>query len=97
LQGWANFKAANEVVASVIFAQYAAGDVVWSNDYPLLLVPKYLVTFCKEANLPRPAQLFFWHSTFPTSEIFRTLSVRDDLLGTWLPIVLHHLHLRASP
>lgn len=122
------------------------GDVIWTNDYALMLVPRILVRMCGEGStaaastapaaaaaapaaaaadtaaaadgaatgkpppqswspssrvvvstrpgrttraggpMPphRPAQVFFLHAPFPTSEIFRTLSVRDNLLAAML-------------
>lgn len=53
--------------------------IVWVNDYHLLLLPALLRAS------PRISQStpigFFLHVAFPSSEIFRCLSVRKDLLN----------------
>ena len=48
---------------------------VWVNDYHLMLVPDML-----RKALPNAAIGFFLHVAFPSSEIFRCLSVREHLL-----------------
>lgn len=48
---------------------------VWVNDYHLLLVPRML-----RARLPHATVGFFLHINFPSSEIFRCLPVRQELL-----------------
>jgi trehalose-6-phosphate synthase len=79
--GWEHYLAANEAIARVVFALYKDGDVAWINDFYLCMMPRFLVKWCVAAFGRRPPQLFFLHSPFPTSEIFRTLPVRDELLG----------------
>ncbi|OBZ75031.1 putative alpha,alpha-trehalose-phosphate synthase [UDP-forming] subunit [Grifola frondosa] len=54
---------------------YAEGDIVWVNDYHLMLLPAML-----RARLPGAPIGFFMHVAFPSSEIFRCLSMREDLL-----------------
>lgn len=80
-EGWAHFVEANEAVARVVFRLYQDGDVSWINDFQLSMMPRSLVKLCLAAYGRRPPQLFFLHAPFPTSEIFRTIPVRDDLLG----------------
>lgn len=48
---------------------------VWVNDYHLMLLPEML-----RKKLPNAAIGFFMHVAFPSSEIFRCLSVRESLL-----------------
>lgn len=50
------------------------GELVWVHDFPLLLVPVHLAR-----RHIAPVGLFM-HTAFPSSEIFRSLSVRDELL-----------------
>lgn len=51
---------------------------VWVNDYHLMLLPSLLRASPK---LPSHVPIgFFMHVAFPSSEIFRCLSVRDSLL-----------------
>ena len=49
--------------------------LVWVNDYHLMLVPQLV-----RAKLPTAIIGLFLHVSFPTSEIFRCLSVREYLL-----------------
>lgn len=52
-------------------------DAVWVNDYHLMLLPALLRAHPKLVNAPIG---FFLHVAFPSSEIFRCLSVRESLL-----------------
>lgn len=69
------YVAVNQRFADAITATYQEGDIVWVNDYHLMLLPQML-----RARLPGAAIGFFMHVAFPSSEIFRCLSVREDLL-----------------
>lgn len=83
-QGWDFYRQTNESVSNVIMSQCERGDVIWTHDFHLCLVPKYLARWGREKHGIRPPQVFFMHSPFPTSEIFRTLAVRDELLDGML-------------
>lgn len=50
-------------------------DYVWVHDYHLMLLPTFL-----RKRLNRIKLGFFLHSPFPSSEIYRTLPVREDIL-----------------
>ncbi len=81
----------NQRFADTIIAHYQEGDIsmficllflstltfllVWVNDYHLMLVPQLV-----RAKLPTAIIGFFLHVSFPSSEIFRCLSVREYLL-----------------
>ncbi|KAJ1307509.1 hypothetical protein OPQ81_001607 [Rhizoctonia solani] len=69
------YKAVNQRFADAIIKEYKGGDVVWVNDYHLLLVPQMV-----RAKLPDATIGFFLHVAFPSSEIFRCLAVRESLL-----------------
>lgn len=74
----ASFKqyvAVNQRFADAIVSTYRDGDIIWVNDYHLMLLPQML-----RAKLPNAPIGFFMHVAFPSSEIFRCLSVRNDLL-----------------
>ncbi|KAG8686509.1 hypothetical protein FRC11_008836 [Ceratobasidium sp. 423] len=72
---FAQYKAVNQRFADAIIKEYKEGDVVWVNDYHLLLVPQMV-----RAKLPGATIGFFLHVAFPSSEIFRCLAVRESLL-----------------
>lgn len=51
------------------------GNVIWVHDYHLLLVPKMI-----RKRLPNVKIGFFLHVSFPSSEVFRCLAQRTELL-----------------
>ncbi|KAG0125771.1 glycosyltransferase family 20-domain-containing protein [Tuber indicum] len=73
---WKYFEAVNRCVADVIIKDYKRGDTVWVHDYHLLLVPKMV----RGVLGPEAKIGFFLHVAFPSSEIFRCLAHRQQLL-----------------
>ncbi|KAG5642279.1 hypothetical protein DXG03_003056 [Asterophora parasitica] len=72
------YAAVNQRFADAIIAAHQDGDIIWVNDYHLMLVPAMLRASGK---IPPTTPIgFFMHVAFPSSEIFRCLSVRQDLL-----------------
>ncbi|KAA1466828.1 alpha-trehalose-phosphate synthase [Dentipellis sp. KUC8613] len=65
----------NQRFADAIVEKYQEGDIIWVNDYHLMLLPQML-----RQKLPHAIIGFFMHVAFPSSEIFRCLSVREALL-----------------
>ncbi|XP_006455649.1 hypothetical protein AGABI2DRAFT_121550 [Agaricus bisporus var. bisporus H97] len=73
------YVAVNQRFADVIVSNYREGDIIWVNDYHLMLLPLLLRS---SPRIPPSAPIgFFMHIAFPSSEIFRCLSVRRDLLS----------------
>ena len=72
---WDAYVAANELFADVVAQHYAPGDIVWIHDYQLMLVPGLL-----RQRLPEARIGFFLHIPFPSSEIFRVLPCRRQIL-----------------
>jgi trehalose 6-phosphate synthase/phosphatase len=50
-------------------------DIIWVHDYHLIALPTFL-----RMRFPPVKIGFFLHCPFPTSEIFRTIAVREDFL-----------------
>ncbi|KAF7320108.1 Alpha,alpha-trehalose-phosphate synthase [Mycena kentingensis (nom. inval.)] len=76
------YVAVNQRFADVIAANYQDGDIIWINDYHLMLLPAMLRA---SPRIPDHAPIgFFMHVAFPSSEIFRCLSVRRQLLSGML-------------
>ncbi|KAG8760617.1 hypothetical protein FRC14_002463 [Serendipita sp. 396] len=69
------YKSVNEAFADKICSIWREGDIIWVNDYHLMLLPQLLRT-----RLPKAAIGFFLHVAFPSSEIFRCLAARESLL-----------------
>ncbi|EIE88419.1 hypothetical protein G6F55_007210 [Rhizopus delemar] len=72
---WNYYEAVNQSYADLAVAQYREGDTIWIHDYHLLLVPNMI---CKK--LPKARIGLFVHSPFPSSEIFRCLPKRQEIL-----------------
>ncbi|CAD6886627.1 unnamed protein product [Tilletia laevis] len=72
---WAYYHAANLAFARRIAEQYQPGDMVWIHDYHLLLVPLMLRKLIPDA----PIGLFV-HAPFPSSEVFRCLPKRREII-----------------
>ena len=66
------------------------GDLIWIHDYHLLLVPSLL-----RQSLPDAAVGLFVHTPFPSSEIFRCLPRRKEILDGMLGANLVCFQVRA--
>jgi trehalose 6-phosphate synthase len=56
-----------------------SGDLVWVHDYHLMLLPQMLRE--EIGNCKKDVKIgFFLHIPFPSSEIYRTLLVREQVL-----------------
>ena len=85
--GWEAYRQVNETFADVVAREYRAGDVIWVHDYQLMLVPALL-----RAKLPQARIGFFLHIPFPSSEVFRTLPWRREVLNGLLGADLIGFH-----
>jgi trehalose 6-phosphate synthase/phosphatase len=85
--GWGAYRQVNETFAEVVAREYRPGDVIWVHDYQLMLVPAML-----RAKLPRARIGFFLHIPFPSSEVFRTLPWRREVLNGLLGADLVGFH-----
>ncbi|KAK3814090.1 MAG: glycosyltransferase family 20-domain-containing protein [Benniella sp.] len=75
-KNWEDYVFVNQQFADAIVEQYQPGDIVWIHDYHLLLVPHLL-----RQKLPGAAIGVFIHAPFPSSEIFRSLPKRVEVLN----------------
>jgi trehalose 6-phosphate synthase/phosphatase len=73
--GWDAYVQVNEAFAEVVAREFRNGDALWIHDYQLMLLPGILRT-----RLPRARIGFFLHIPFPSSEVFRILPWRRQLL-----------------
>ncbi|KAH9074284.1 glycosyltransferase family 20 protein [Lactarius deliciosus] len=76
---WAPYEQANAAYARRILDVYRPGDLVWVHDYHLLLVPKLL-----RLMLPEVCVGLFVHTPWPSSEVFRCLPRRKEILDGML-------------
>ncbi|KAJ7119934.1 trehalose 6-phosphate phosphatase [Mycena crocata] len=72
---YAAYAAANAAFANAIASVYQPGDLIWVHDYHLLLVPKLV-----RERVPDAVLGLFVHTPFPSSEIFRCLPRRKEIL-----------------
>jgi trehalose 6-phosphate synthase/phosphatase len=72
---WEVYREVNERFAAAVAAKARPGDVVWIHDYQLALVPELL-----RRRLPGVTVGFFLHIPFPSSDVFRILPWRAQIL-----------------
>ncbi|XP_057465663.1 probable alpha,alpha-trehalose-phosphate synthase [UDP-forming] 7 [Actinidia eriantha] len=77
---WEAYVAANKIFSQkVIEVINPEDDYVWIHDYHLMVLPTFL-----RRHFNRLRMGFFLHSPFPSSEIYRTLPVREEILKALL-------------
>ena len=74
-RGWDAYVRANEIFRDAVVRELREGDLVWVHDYHLMLLPRML----REAR-PNARIGFFLHIPFPSSDLFRALPRREELL-----------------
>ena len=74
-KGWECYQKVNELVADAIIQEANEDDTIWIHDFHFFLVPGFI-------KLKRPDLKvgFFLHIPFPSSEIFRELPQRKEIL-----------------
>lgn len=72
---WATYKSVNRKFADEVIRTATKDDVIWVHDYQLMLVPAMV-----RAAIPGITIGFFLHIPFPSSEIFRQLPWKEELL-----------------
>ncbi|KAK9052834.1 hypothetical protein SSX86_029464 [Deinandra increscens subsp. villosa] len=77
---WQAYVSVNKIFADKVMEVISPDDdFVWVHDYHLMILPTFLRKRFNRVKLG-----FFLHSPFPSSEIYRTLPVRDELLRALL-------------
>ncbi|EMD35685.1 glycosyltransferase family 20 protein [Gelatoporia subvermispora B] len=76
---WPAYAKANRTFADRVAEVYRPGDLIWIHDYHLLLTPQLL-----RSALPEAAIGLFVHTPFPSSEVFRCLPRRKEILDGML-------------
>jgi trehalose 6-phosphate synthase/phosphatase len=74
-RNWKVYSSVNQRFAEAAAEQYSPGDLVWVHDYQLALVPRFLRRLIPDARIG-----FFLHIPFPSSEVFRILPWRNEIL-----------------
>jgi trehalose 6-phosphate synthase/phosphatase len=89
IEGWDTYQAVNQKFADAVLANYHDGDIIWINDYHLMLVPQLV-----RRALPGALIGFFLHIPFPPPEVFRVLAPRQAMLTGLLGSDLIGFHTR---
>ncbi len=74
-ESWHAYRDANERFADAVASRMRKRDLVWAHDYQLMLVPRLIRERSPGARIG-----FFLHIPFPSSEVFRILPEREDVL-----------------
>lgn len=74
-QNWRTYSEVNRRFADLVVQHYQPGDLIWVHDYQLALVPDLLRQRLSDATIG-----FFLHIPFPSSEVFRILPWREEIL-----------------
>ncbi len=86
---WEAYVEANRRFRDKVLERLRPGDRVWVHDYHLMLLPRLL----REAAPDTPIG-FFLHTPFPSSDVFRILPRREELLKGLLgaDLIAFHTH-----
>jgi trehalose 6-phosphate synthase/phosphatase len=84
---WLAYKEVNRKFCTEILKHASDNDTIWIHDYQLMLLPQML-----REKLPDAKIGFFLHIPFPSSEVFRLLPYRKELLQGLLGADLAGFH-----
>ncbi|KAJ2523531.1 Trehalose-6-P synthase/phosphatase complex synthase subunit [Coemansia sp. RSA 1939] len=77
---WEAYQRANKAFADSLIDIINDGDLVWIHDYHLMLMPLMLRKLVDERGLKGVKIGWFLHTPFPSSELYRILPVRREIL-----------------
>ncbi|MGA1822344.1 MAG: bifunctional alpha,alpha-trehalose-phosphate synthase (UDP-forming)/trehalose-phosphatase [Thermoplasmatota archaeon] len=75
-EDWNAYKRVNQAFAEEILKVAGDDDLIWIHDYHLFLLPRLI-----REKLPNATIGFFLHIPFPSSEVFRLLPWREEILN----------------
>lgn len=78
-QGWAAYQHMNNIYANAVIPLTHESDMIWIQDYHLLMTPTFIARKIHKANIG-----MFLHTPFPSSDSFKSLPVREELLSGML-------------
>lgn len=87
VDAWDAYREVNQRIANEIAEQAKDDDLIWVHDFHFFLVPKMLRKLRPKLRIG-----FFLHVPFPSSEVFRQLPVREEILDSLLDCDLVGFH-----
>eukprot|EP01041_Mallomonas_annulata_P009119 gene9119-18891_t len=72
---WFTYTTVNRLFKDKIVEVFHEGDLIWIQGFHLMLLPSFLRRVLPQAKIG-----MFFHTPFPSSEIWRTMNRREDLL-----------------
>lgn len=78
-QGWASYVHINTLFANAVVRHTHETDLIWIQDYHLMMTPTFIARKLHKANIG-----FYLHTPFPSSDSFKSLPMREELLGGML-------------
>lgn len=72
---WYTYITVNNIFRDKLIEVYHSGDMIWIHGFHLMLLPS-----CIRRRLQQAKIGYFFHTPFPSSEIWKTITRRDDLL-----------------
>lgn len=87
---WEAYRQVNMLFAQAVAKDVQDGDLIWVHDYHLMLLPEMLRNMLGDKKNVKIG--FFLHTPFPSSEIYRILPVREELLQGLLQCDLIGFH-----
>jgi len=74
-QLWFVYSTVHKMFREKVLELYQARDLIWIHGFHLLLLPSFI-----RRRIPSAKIGYFFHTPFPSSEIWRTISRREELL-----------------
>jgi len=84
---WKTYKQVNEIFCDEVMKIAKPGDYIWVHDYQLMLLPQLLREKLSDLEIG-----FFLHIPWPSSELFRLLPWREEILNGLLGADLIGFH-----
>ncbi len=73
---WEAYEQVNQLFADAIISEVQDNDIVWVQDYQLMLLPNMLRRMKRDLSIG-----FFLHIPFPSADMFRVLPWRNEILS----------------
>lgn len=76
---WSDYCSVNRTFARRVVENYHDGDLIWIQDFYFLMMPSYLLRRLRNALVT-----LYLHVPFPSSEVFRCLAMRTEIIRAML-------------